>query len=251
MKSNRIMWGLVSLVVLITIAVSFGTMVGHSQKGVSKEQEKNPFEDLNGHPIVEYDDPEPVNAEEREVRKIKNKRYDDVLQVFKKSNPEYNLSIASDAEPIPSLIPYIESELIIIGKTTTANSFLSNEKAGIYSEFSVNIETILKKDEKRNLKTNETITMDRAGGIVLYPGGNKMLYMNDWQRMPKVNQRYLLFLGKDDEQNPNYKLITAYKLENGKVTALDQFDIFGKYDGMSEKDFISLVTNQKLVESSL
>lgn len=245
MKNNRIMWGIVALVVLVTLAVSFGTETGLSQKDTSKEQDEDFFEKINHIPVVNYDTPESRSAAEREQRTIKNKRYDDILHVSKKPNPEYTLSITSDAEPIPPRIPYVESKLVIIGKTTTAAAFLSNEKEGIYSEFSVNIETILKKDEKRDLKTDETITMDRAGGIVLYPGGNKMLYMNDWQHMPKTNQRYLLFLDKDDEQNPNYKLITGYELENGKVTALDQSNIFGKYDGMSEKEFVDKVKDGK------
>jgi hypothetical protein len=243
-KTNRIIWGLVSLVGLITIALSFGNINSYSQRETSKEQ--NSFEDLIRHiPVVDYNAPDLMESDEREERRIKNKRYDAILHVFKNPNPEYEYAIASDAEPVPPRIPYAESKLIIIGKTTTANAFLSNEKKGIYSEFSVNIETILKRDEKKELKAGETIMMDRAGGIVRYPAGNKMLYMNDWQRMPKVNKRYLLFLDKDDEQNPNYKLITGYQLENGKVTALDDRNPFGKYDGMSEKEFINLVVDKK------
>ena len=153
--------------------------------------------------------------------------------------------ISSDAEPIPLLIPYAESKLIIVGKINDSDAFLSNEKKGIYSEFSINIETIIKKDEKKDLEIGGTITIDRAGGLVRYANGQQILYMNDWQQMPKINQHYVLFLDKDDEQNPNYKLITGYKLENGKVTALDSPNIFGKYDGMSEKEFINLVVDKK------
>lgn len=242
-KSNRIIRGFVSLVVLTTIAITFGSISSYSQRETSKEQNQNTLEDLSNIPVVDYNALNLTNTAESEERRIKNKRYDESLYVFKNPNPLYNYSIASHAE-ISSIIPYAEIKLIIIGKTMTANAFLSNEKKGVYSEFSVNIETILKKDDQRDLKTGETITMDRAGGIVRYPAGNKMLYMNGWQRMPKVNQRYLLFLDKDDEQNPNYKLITGYTLENGKVTSLDQSNIFGKYDGMSEKEFINLIVGK-------
>lgn len=245
MKSNRLIWGLTVILVLITITVSFAPISSYSQKETPKEQTESPFGDLSNIPVVDYNALDLTDGAEREERKIKNKPYDKILDVFKNPNLEDDFAISSDGEPIPSLLPYAESKLVIIGKTITATAFLSNEKKGIYSEFSVNIETVLKKDEKKDLETGKTITMDRAGGIVRYANGHKMLYMNDWQRMPKENQRYLLFLSKDDEQNPNYKIITGYKLENGKVTALDQSNIFGKFDGMSEKEFINLVVDKK------
>lgn len=43
MKSNRIIWGIVSLVVLTTIAISFGTMSSHSQQDTSKAQGNRDF----------------------------------------------------------------------------------------------------------------------------------------------------------------------------------------------------------------
>lgn len=246
MKNNKLIWGITLIVVLITISSSFGTMSSYSQNENSKEQTKNSFEELTKNiPVVDYNAPNLTDGVERELRVIKNNRYDLILDVIKKPNPEYDFAISSDAEPIPPIIPFTESKLVIIGRILSANAFLSNEKKGIYSEFSVNIETVLKKDEKKNLKSGGTIAMDRAGGVVRYANGQKMMYMNDWQKMPETDQRYLLFLDKDDEQNPNYKLITGYKLENGKVTALDSPNIFGKHDGMSEKEFINLVVDKR------
>lgn len=244
MKSNRLIWGLTIILVLITIAVSFAPISSYSQKETPKEQNQNSFEEMTKNiPVVDYNAPDLTDGVERELRIIKNNRYD-LLQVFKNPNPEYDFAIDSHVE-IPPLIPYAESKLVIIGKILTANAFLSNEKKGIYSEFSISIETVLKKDERKNLKTSEIVTMDRYGGVVRYANGQKMLYMNSGQRMPETDQRYLLFLDKDDEQNPNYKLITGYKLESGKVKALDNPNIFGKYDGMSEKEFINLVVDKK------
>lgn len=245
MKTNRLIWGLTVILVLITLAVSFAPISSYSQKETPKTQSQDTFEDfIKDIPVVDYDAPDLTEGLEREQRIIKNERYDKILQVIKNPNPEYEFEISHDAEPVPTIIPFTESKLVVIGKIVTANAYLSNEKKGIYSEFSVNIETILKKDGKKDLKSGKTISMDRAGGVVRYSTGQKMLYMNAGQKMPNVNQRYLLFLDTDDERNPNYKLLTGYKLENGKVTSLDSPNIFGKYDGMSEKEFISLVSDK-------
>jgi hypothetical protein len=242
MKSNRIIWGIVALVVLVTIAVSFGTISSYSQKETPKEQDKNPFGDLSKYPIAEYDAPEPANAAEREERQIKNKRYDKKLLVMKNPGPEDIASIVSDAEPVPPAIPFAESSLIIIGKIQNSKASLSNDKSGVYSEYSVRIQTILKDDK---LRTGETITFDRTGGVVQYPNGQKMLYLNDWQSLPEVNGRYVIFLTKDDDQNPNYCILTAYQLKDGKVTALDNHPDFREFSGMSETDFIKLVLSKK------
>jgi len=249
MKSNRIIWGLVSLVVLITIAVSFGTMSSHSQQDTSKKQDNKQdntgYRDLSKYAVADYDAPEPDNAIEREKRNLKNKRYDKQLLVTKKPHPETIRSEASDAEPIPPAIPSAESSLIIIGEIINSKASLSNDKTGVYSEYSVRVETVLKGDKKKSLQTGATVTMDRTGGYVQYPNGQRVLFLNDWQDLPELNGRYVLFLNDDNDQNPNYRLLTAYRLSNGKVRALDQHSRFHEFNGTSETDFIDRVLNNK------
>jgi hypothetical protein len=87
----------------------------------------------------------------------------------------------------------------------------------------------------------EIITVDRTGGVVQYLNSQKMLYLNDWQSLPEANGRYLFFLSSDDAKNPNYRLLTAYRLKEGKVNALDNNAEFQEFNGMSEADFIKLV----------
>jgi len=245
MKNNRIIWGLVALVVLTTLVVSFGTMSSHSQQDNSKKQDKNPFGDLSKYPVVDYDEPEFANDPEREERKIKNKRYDVSLPVFKKPHPETGSVGGSDIEPVSPAIPFAESRLVVIGEILNSRALLANEKKGIYSEYSVKIETILKEDEQRKLKIDKTITVDRAGGVVRYPNGQKVLYLLSWQNLPELNERYLFFLSSDDDKNPNYKILTAYQLKIGYVTALDNHPHFLEFNGMSETDFIKLVLSKK------
>ena len=245
MKNNRIIWGLVILVVLVTIAISFGNSIGYSQKETPKEQNKNPFGDFSKYPTADYNAPEITNTAERQERIIKNRRYDKKLSVITSPAPDDIAAISSDAESEPAAIPFAESKLIIIGEILSSKAFLSNEKKGIYSEYSVRIQDILKEDKQKKWQLDETITMDRAGGVVCYPNGQKMLYRNDWQNFPEVNGRYVIFLANDDEQNSNYSLLTAYRLQDGKITALDKSPEFREFDGKNETDFIKLILSKK------
>lgn len=244
MKSNRIIWGLVSLVVLVTIAVSLGTVSSYSQKDTTKEQDKSPFGDLSKYSIADYDAVEPKNASEREERTLKSKRYDKYLLVLKNPAPGDIASFAYDAEPLPSAIPSAESSLIIIGEVINSKASLSNDKSGVYSEYSVQVENVLKEDKQKKLRVGEIITADRAGGLVRYSSGQTMLYLNSWQDLPEIKGRYVFFLS-NDAQNPNYKIQTGYRLKNNKVTALDRHPRFREFDGIIETDFISLISSRK------
>lgn len=244
------MWGIVALVVLITLAITFGTTGSYSQQSSTAQlptptPENNSHADLTKYAVVDYDALEPTNAAEREERKLKNKRYDVSLPVVKNPPPEATMVGGSDVEPVPPALPFAASKLIVIGKILNSKAFLSNEKKGIYSEYSVQIETILKESKRKKLQTGENISVDRAGGRVRYANSQEILYLLDWQDLPEVNGRYLFFLSNDDDQNPNYKILTAYRLKNGKVTALDNHDDFREFNGKSETDFIKLILSRK------
>jgi hypothetical protein len=248
MKSSRIMWMSVVLVVSATMAIAFGTFDSSGQEICKNQAEPtpttaSPFGDLSKYPTVDYDAPEIITAPEREMRTIKNRRYDAVLDVLKNPIPDTTAEIASDVEPEPLAIPISESKLIVTGEITNAKAFLSNERKGVYSEYDFRIQTILKAD-KQKLRSGENIGIDRAGGVVRYPSGQKVLYLIDWQQLPSSGNRYLFFLAKEESDNPNYKIITGYQLADKKVIALDNLAIFREFNGKNEGEFIKLVTSK-------
>jgi hypothetical protein len=248
-KSNRIMWGVVALFVLLTIAVSFGTTSSYSQKETPretpKEQSKTPFWDFSKYPVVDLNAPESSDVSERELRKIKNKRYDNKPMVTMKPRPDSAFDAGSHPEVRPPAIPFSLSTLVVIGEIVSSKASLSNDKKAVYSEYSVKLQTILKPDKDKDLTTGEFIDVDRTGGIVQYPNGQKILYYISNYPLPEVNARYLFFLTRDDDTNPNYSILTAYQLKNGVVTALDGESDFRKLNGMMETEFINLVLEQK------
>jgi len=246
MKSNRMMWVLVLSVVFMTVAIIVGTNTGSGQQncpGSTTPTPASPFGDLNKYPSVDYDAPEVATAREHEERVIKNKRYDESLMVMRYADPETIAETADDVEPEPSPIPVSESKLVVIGEVTSAKAYLSNERKGIYTEYILRIESILKAD-KQKLRVGENITTDRAGGVVRYPSGQKVLYLISWQQLPSPGNRYLFFLAKDELDNPNYKIITGYQLKDKKVIALDNLQIFLDFNGKNEADFIRQVASK-------
>ena len=231
------------------MAVTFGTRDSRSQEKSQCQAQSTPasatLEDLSKYPVVDYDAVESFTAPELEQRVIKNKRYDTSLGVLK--NPPFKATGVggSDVEPLSPAIPFSESGLIVIGEVLNSKALLSNEKKGIYSEYSLKLQTILKEDKQKKLQTGETITIDRAGGVVRYPSGQKILYLLDWHNLPESGRRYVFFLNNDNDQNPNYKILTGYELEGGKVKALDNHENFREFNGVNEKDFIKLILSKK------
>ena len=243
MKRNRIIWGIVALMVLITIAVSFGTKSSHSQKANSNKSGKSGFEDLSQYPVADYEGTLPVNSLEREERILKNKRYDNEDWVMKNPHPDDSGVGRVNEIPPPPLIPTAESNLVVIGEITASNAYLSNDRTGIYSEYAVKVGDVLKKDEADKTLAGDSITADRSGGCVRYPNGQKVYYQKDGEVLPRVGSRYVLFL-TTDKQSPNYAILTAYELKEGKAIPLDNAPPFRNLTETRESNFIETLRNK-------
>ncbi len=214
------------------------------------EQTRGEFYDQ--FPTADYDAPEDADPEKRAKRKSINKRYDNQGMVSSElplSDDEGRLKIVH-FEPIPGLpegkswiirsgLPAAESEIVIVGEILDAQAFVSNNKQGVYSEYSVRIKEILK-NNSTNLTSGSLITIDRENGYVRYKNGKKRLYRIGGRSMTLIRQRYVLFLNKPDE-SPNYNILTGYKLNANFVEALDDFPPFTPYIGLDESTFMKAV----------
>ena len=198
MKHSRLPWGIAVLVVTI----SFGPSLTHGQQENSKQR------DLTKYPIVDFAAAaDPSDAAERERKKEKDKRYEKRPFIITKPQPDVTGSTLFDNELRPeSAFPFKESKLVITG--VILGSLMSSTKSTVYSEYSVRIERILKQ-AGQEIQVGQLVDMDRMGGRVRYPNGAVILYLNDWQDLPELCERYLFFLDAEDHKNPNYKLITA------------------------------------------
>lgn len=250
MKSNRVMWGMVALIVLMTLAVSFGTINSHSQQDGSKKQDKSGFDDLSKYAVVKYDAPESKDATEREQRKLKNQRYDDQHWVVKSPHPETSGVGRIDDTPPPPMIPVAESDLIIIGQIADAKAHLSNDKRGIYTEFVIRIDEILKSDSSfAELARGDSITADRAGGFIQYPNGQRVLYKLSDYDLPRVGDNYVLFLRNGKGKGSNYEILTGHELKNDIFVPLDTNRRSDDFKENNKLNFIRAIRN-KIADSS-
>lgn len=195
-------------------------------------------------PLTEYEKPLPSDPEKRAKRLARGKKYDKP-KVPVEPTANYGQSITNDHWYLsfPPL-PTTESNIIVIGEIVSAQSYLSNNKTGVYSEFAVRIERILK-DANHALSVGNVIDVEREGGRVRLSSGQVTRYSISGQNMPRVGKRYVLFLNCADQEQGS-QIITGYELRAGKVFPLDQAgDKFDLYKGVDETELLN--TLQKTI----
>jgi hypothetical protein len=119
-----------------------------------------------------------------------------------------------------------------------AQAHLSNDKTGIYSEFTVQIREVLKGSPV--LKPVDLITVQREGGAVRFPSGRVQEYRIANQGFPSAGRSYVLFLNHNDTSE-DYSVLTAYELHKGRVLPLDNAEQFRVYKDADASSFLSAV----------
>ncbi len=140
MKPNRKGTWLSTVVLIATIVTSGVALHSNSLNKSTSIQE----DDTAQMPIADYSAPEAIDPGERAKRKAKNKRYDKSSSQPIKEEKEPIIRVLSGhwAKGLPAL-PVEQSDIIIIGEVTGAQAYLSNDKTGVYSEFTLRVEEAL------------------------------------------------------------------------------------------------------------
>jgi hypothetical protein len=203
-----------AVVALISVAVVSGRTLYKQEQPVQNKTQKNADDDL---PIASYDAVEITGSKERVLRKLRGKHYDS-WGVINETTRKGGMIIYSEVE-YPAL-PVGQSDLILIGEVVEAQAYLSNNKSGVYSEFTTRVNEIIKQDNNTFLASDSLITTERAGGRVKFPSGGVVKFRFLGQGMPRQGRQYLFFL-KHNEERENYTILTAYELRAGKVFPID------------------------------
>ena len=247
MKSNRIMWGFVSLMVLITVAVSFGAFESSGREDSLLQSKVTPTatpwpvvkdtRDLSKYGSVDYSKaPDDLSA----ARILANKRYDNLGGWVVNSVNPYTGGVGrvTEDEP-PPLFPIDESPLIVLGKVEKATAFLSNDKSGVYTEYTIRVDDVLKNSDSNKAGPKKVIA-DREGGVVIYPGGQRVMYQDSALGLPRLGSQYLFFLKKDDE-SPNYGIITSYEIDGGSARQVERGRNFDEFKDSDKTVFLEKV----------
>jgi hypothetical protein len=196
-------------------------------------------------PTVDYDSRDGVDRIDKTVRKAKNARYN---RGPLPSNPHPEIGdIRTEPERRAGFsdLPAGKSDVIAEAIVGNSRAFLSDDKTGVYSEFSIVIAKVWQGRSSLTVAPGDTLIVERFGGRVRYPSGKVIRARVVGEGVPILGKRYLFFLAKADQDS--YKLLTAYEIQDNKVFALDGSrteprgqgsSIFDKHNGKTFDGFI-------------
>jgi len=193
-------------------------------------------------PIASYDRPQPSD------RAIKSARY----------NGPGSQVIDERVQALPlishwwwglSPFPTDESSAVVVGEVVEAFAYLSGDKTNVYSEFTIRIEDVLKSSGAPGFVPGASLIAQRSGGGVQFASGRIHYYRINGQNTPRTGRRYLLFLRLNDPPE-DFSIVTGYELQNGRVSPLDNVEIFKAYDQQPETELLNLVRDAISRESA-
>jgi hypothetical protein len=132
--------------------------------------------------------------------------------------------------------PVDQAAAVVIGTITDAKAYLSNDKTGVYSVFTVLIDEVLK--TPGSLAVGSLVEAEREGGRVKFPSGRLHLYIVSEQDMPRVGGRYVLFLTKTNTESV-FEILTGYELREASVYALDDLPKPRSYENTTPANFLN------------
>lgn len=206
----------VKALLLIAVALAPSIRGQSTLKAVRLTQADAPRYD-DAFPVASYESAEPADPKQKELRRLRGKRYDG-WNVINEAAETPGVTIESEIE-YPAL-PVIDSDLILVGEVTEARAFLSNDRGGVYSEFTTRAGEVLKQDAGAPVNSGESLTAERAGGRVKYASGRVGRVRFQGQGMLRRGRKYVLFLKRNAERE-SFTLLTAYELRDGKVYPVD------------------------------
>lgn len=197
-------------------------------------------------PVVDFDAPEPTDPLIRASLRQKAKLYDNQSSQRIQEAPVSGRLWSNHWAKGLSALPVSISDVVLIGNITNAVAHLSNDKTGVYSQFDLDVQEVLKGENQ--LSHTKNVSVQRFGGAVRFASGRIQKYETSGQGMPVIGRTYLLFL-KRIGAGPDYSIITGYDVSGPVIEPLDGAVAdegkdeypFDKYMGMDLMEFLKEV----------
>ena len=224
-------------IILIAMSALISTSSSvHQQTQSNSSNKRQRVPDLERWPIANYDTSLPTDPATRGKRQAKNKKYDNSEWPIVVNDIADSTVRLHQVNPDLPAFPVRQSTLIVIGQIASASAYLSNDKTGVYSEFDVVVEGVLKNAIAERPLTGLSIGVTREGGRIHFPSGRVHWYGIAKQSMPRLGGRYVLFLTGEEEA---LTILTGYELAGGKVLPLDDLNNPNKYLDADEATFLN------------
>jgi hypothetical protein len=259
-KHKRSLWMLL-IISCAFGALSFSTLRSQSQDANTQKPRKDKSEqaqelDTSKFPIADYLSVGSSDPHERHKREAKGKKYNSRSRNSLPITESFDSSfLTTDWEVRLPAIPVAKSAAVIVGKVTSAEAYLSENKTDIYSEFEIQIEQVWKSD-RSELSAGTSVVAERLGGRVRFPSGKIAISAVSLQQMPQVGSRYVLFLTHEAPmggEHSDFFILTGYELRDGCVFPLDKTlpgHPITAYRGVDEKTFLNDLRSALKVSTS-
>jgi hypothetical protein len=171
-------------------------------------------------PITDYNVAVPNSSDELRFRR--SERYN----IPNSSLPELGEDSDAGIYDLPAThfkknaMPIDASDTVVVGTVTAGQSFLSNDKRDLYSEFKVALEEIIENSVYPYRLPRDSIEIQRKGGVIRLQSGKVLTRAVLADSMPQIGGRYLFFL-KYDQYTEDYAVLNGYQLYGGQVYRLD------------------------------
>lgn len=238
------------VLVLATLGFSFArnrnltaaTAAGQQDREQKEREHNQKIKDR--FPTVDYNKPDSADPE----KKAKRKRYNVGSVVSPTVGPDIVESeVIGEAHVTLPALPVAESDIVVVGTVGSGQAHLSENKRIIFSEFTFIVEEVLK-SKTSGIGQGSVLTVDRLGGHVMYPNGQKVLYRLHGMNMPQIGSRYLFFLTSTHNKE-DLSILAGYELtEKGAIPLDPELPDVGALKGVSERDILQRV--RRLIASS-
>lgn len=237
---------LIAIALGLSVGLAMIHMVRTDAATSSQEKADKKKNDEYPGPVVDYELDYHTSAvadpKQRELREARGQRYNQRAPQPLGDFPPNWVGYATGTDwylGVPAF-PLGQSDAVIVGEVTASEAHLSNDKRGVYSEFSIRVNGVLKNNRDTPLSVGDLVVGEREGGVVRFQGGRLFEYTIFHQGMPRTGRNYLFFLSRN-KQGEDYAIVTAYEFRRGQVVPLDESAAFSFYKNSDEHEFLNIV----------
>jgi hypothetical protein len=134
-------------------------------------------------------------------------------------------------------LPVASSDLIVTGKIDSSAVHISSDGSMLYSTFLLSPNQWIK---GKSIGAN-TISLERIGGVALFPDGKKRFIGESGVGIPEQGHNYLFFLKKIDGGS-SFRIETGYCIDGSKIIALDRLG--DDLESMDSKSIVQQVESK-------